>query len=283
MNKIEEIFKAWNISFNPNSDQSELASKRIKICNSCEHKATNLGINKCKVCGCALKAKVFSPIKGACPKGKWDSVDDEFNINTSKDTKRITTYDKNTSIVVSGDLLSKEEHQRYLDFINNDSLNWGERIPNDYWSGRIISYQNFNHLKSNNMFGHLEILNAFLLEKFRNKLKSNFKIKEEIYTEYLALIKWEIGDNQTPRAEATPDLYNYRDFSCIYHLNDDYEGGEIYFPKQDIVMKPSANTLIFFPGNSDYEYGIMPIKSGTRHTITSFWTFDKDYDIKFYM
>ena len=29
MNKIEEIFKSWNISFDPNSKQSELASQRI--------------------------------------------------------------------------------------------------------------------------------------------------------------------------------------------------------------------------------------------------------------
>jgi hypothetical protein len=75
MNKLEEIFKAWNISFNPDDSQAELAGKRIEICNSCEFKTTTLGINRCSVCGCALKGKVFSPVKGACPKGKWDEVD----------------------------------------------------------------------------------------------------------------------------------------------------------------------------------------------------------------
>lgn len=75
MNKVEEIFKAWNIAFNPDDEQAELASKRIDICNSCEHKVVNLGINRCSVCGCALKGKVFSPVKGACPKGKWDYID----------------------------------------------------------------------------------------------------------------------------------------------------------------------------------------------------------------
>ena len=53
MNKVEEIFKAWNIAFNPTNQQNELASKRIEICNTCEHKKTNLGINRCGVCGCA--------------------------------------------------------------------------------------------------------------------------------------------------------------------------------------------------------------------------------------
>lgn len=76
MNKIAEIFTAWGISFNPNNEQSELASKRIEICNGCEHKKQNsLSINVCNLCGCALKAKVFTPVKGACPAGKWDDID----------------------------------------------------------------------------------------------------------------------------------------------------------------------------------------------------------------
>ena len=75
MNKIEEIFKAWNITLNPNNKQSELASKRLEICNSCEYKKTTLGVNICSVCGCSLKAKVFSPKIDACPKGKWYKID----------------------------------------------------------------------------------------------------------------------------------------------------------------------------------------------------------------
>lgn len=81
MNKLQEIFKAWNIAFNPDDTQSELAGKRIEICNSCDKKVTNLGINRCSVCGCALKGKVFSPVEGACPEGKWNSIDKEYFTN----------------------------------------------------------------------------------------------------------------------------------------------------------------------------------------------------------
>lgn len=76
VNKLQEIFKAWNIAFDPNNEQAELAAKRIAICNDCDKKASNLGFHRCTVCGCALKAKVFSPKKGACPIGKWDEVDE---------------------------------------------------------------------------------------------------------------------------------------------------------------------------------------------------------------
>tara|TARA_B110000977_G_scaffold197696_1_gene280874 strand:- start:871 stop:1131 length:261 start_codon:yes stop_codon:yes gene_type:complete len=84
MNKIEEIFKSWNITFNPNDLQSELASQRIEICNGCEYKRTTLGMNTCGVCGCALKGKIFSPKVGACPKGKWNIIDQKmYDIRTT--------------------------------------------------------------------------------------------------------------------------------------------------------------------------------------------------------
>lgn len=76
MNKIVEIFKSWNIAFNPNERQNELAAKRLAICEGCEWKA-DLPVKRCTVCGCALKAKVFSPVRGACPKAKWDEVDSQ--------------------------------------------------------------------------------------------------------------------------------------------------------------------------------------------------------------
>lgn len=77
MNKLEEIFKSWGIAFNPNDSQLQLASKRLSICEHCDFKS-DVPVKRCTVCGCALKGKIYSPVKGACPKGKWDIVDDEY-------------------------------------------------------------------------------------------------------------------------------------------------------------------------------------------------------------
>lgn len=77
MNKLEEIFKAWGIAFNPNHEQLNLAHERITICSGCEFRA-DVPIKRCTVCGCALKGKIYSPVKGACPKGKWDLVDEKY-------------------------------------------------------------------------------------------------------------------------------------------------------------------------------------------------------------
>ena len=76
MNKITEIFKAWKIAYDPEVPQSKMAEERIQICNTCEF-MSSVPFNRCTVCGCALKGKIYSPVKGACPKGKWDEIDNK--------------------------------------------------------------------------------------------------------------------------------------------------------------------------------------------------------------
>jgi hypothetical protein len=85
MNKIVEIFKAWGIALNPNDAQSELAIARMEICDTCDSKANEPYIH-CSECMCALKAKVYSPKIGACPRGKWTAV--EMKWESEKNKKR---------------------------------------------------------------------------------------------------------------------------------------------------------------------------------------------------
>lgn len=77
MNKVTEIFKAWRIAYDPNDRQVDLATARIQICDTCEHKST-VPIPHCKLCGCALKGKIHTPIKNACPAGKWEEIDNNL-------------------------------------------------------------------------------------------------------------------------------------------------------------------------------------------------------------
>lgn len=73
MNKIKEIIVAWATKINPTDEQKAVAEKRLETCMSCEHFKTNvIGAEVCSLCGCATKAKVFSPVGAdACPQKKW--------------------------------------------------------------------------------------------------------------------------------------------------------------------------------------------------------------------
>jgi hypothetical protein len=56
--------------------------------------------------------------------------------------------------------------------------------------------------------------------------------------------------------------------SGVVYLNDDYEGGEIYFPRLDnVIVKPGKGDIAIFPSNYAYEHASLPIKSGTKYCV----------------
>lgn len=176
-------------------------------------------------------------------------------------------------ISINENWLQKNEFEKYLNFSKETTL-WGNRISGNVWSGRVI----YNHL-----FDGLQELNKILINSIHTKIKSDYKITDEIYPDYLGLVKWELGDFQHPHADGEeigkPHIYHWRNFGCVYYLNDDYNGGEIYFPNQNIKIKPKPNTLVFFPGTLEFLHGVHPITNGIRYTLTSFWTYNKSYSI----
>jgi hypothetical protein len=76
---------------------------------------------------------------------------------------------------------------------------------------------------------------------------------------------------QTFDGKLKPRPFNRDDRSGLLYLNDDYEGGELYFPLQDFEYKPKAGTFIFFEGNQEVPHEVNLVKSGTRYNIISFY------------
>lgn len=67
-------------------------------------------------------------------------------------------------------------------------------------------------------------------------------------------------------------------FSTVVYLNDDYQGGEIYFPNHGVEIRPRAGDMIIFPsGGHEYFHGVKPITSGKRYTIAMWHTMHQDY------
>jgi hypothetical protein len=67
-----------------------------------------------------------------------------------------------------------------------------------------------------------------------------------------------------------------RDISSVLYYNDDYEGGEIYFPNQDLLIKPNPGMFIYFPAKDEFPHQVKEIKSGYRWCSTAFWCIKKD-------
>jgi hypothetical protein len=84
-------------------------------------------------------------------------------------------------------------------------------------------------------------------------------------------------DYENDTYESELDLYPYLwsgHLSILAYLNDDYEGGELYFPELDWGVRPKKKMLIMFPGSLHYVHGVAEIKSGTRYTLSQWAQFE---------
>ena len=82
------IGKAWLIASNPTPEQKDLSIKRYSICLDCEYYKKSRPITHdeyCSVCLCPISKKIFSDNFNECPKGKWESVDIEFESIVKKE------------------------------------------------------------------------------------------------------------------------------------------------------------------------------------------------------
>jgi hypothetical protein len=60
-------------------------------------------------------------------------------------------------------------------------------------------------------------------------------------------------------------------YATIIYINDEYVDGELFFPKLGIELKPKPGTMLFFPGNEEYEHGVRHVGEGPiRYVLVGF-------------
>jgi Rps23 Pro-64 3,4-dihydroxylase Tpa1-like proline 4-hydroxylase len=62
-----------------------------------------------------------------------------------------------------------------------------------------------------------------------------------------------------------------RSVSCSFLLNDDYVGGEFAFFDREIMIKGAKGSIIMFPSNFMFPHEVMPVISGTRYSIITWY------------
>ena len=64
------------------------------------------------------------------------------------------------------------------------------------------------------------------------------------------------------------DKNKYLQYTVVVYLNDDYEGGELYFPNHDIKVKPKAGSIAMYPSGDPYVHQSLNIPKGRKMLIT---------------
>lgn len=95
-------------------------------------------------------------------------------------------------------------------------------------------------------------------------------------------VYWEPGKRMLPHYDnlggdhSAPVMYG-----CVYYLNDNFEGGELWYPNQDVEYTPVAGDMIIHPGSREYSHGVREVISGLRISAGSFITQKDQTDDEF--
>jgi len=125
-----------------------------------------------------------------------------------------------------------------------------------------------------------------MFARLKNKVDKFYNINAQATSP--AIVRWPVGTRQEPHADkelhegpdaGTPNAFPYYDIASIFYINDDYEGGELYFPIQGMEFKPKARAAYFFPGDMNFIHGVRPVLNGCRYTSPFFWTI-REHGIK---
>ncbi len=177
---------------------------------------------------------------------------------------------------------------------------------NRCWKDRVI---NLNTLYRQKNVNHKNIVTETIkIQKdMKNQVIDFFKMDFPIYSESWEVVRWgkPYFDYQKPHidfidldfdiekideydlpdsskqylldAPHLVDLYKSRfagkNFTSMLYLNEDFEGGELYFPQHNnFEIKPRPGLLVIFSGNLRHLHGIREITTGMRYVHTTFWS-----------
>ena len=94
--------------------------------------------------------------------------------------------------------------------------------------------------------------------------------------------KWEPGayarkHSDNTDAEGNSGAFTRSRYAGFLYLNDDFEGGLLKFPDQELEIQPKVGMLAVFDGGFSNMHEVSMITSGVRYTIGSFWD-DREED-----
>lgn len=168
--------------------------------------------------------------------------------------------------------ITEQERKQLLYYAKLPTAAWETYLlPGDVWYGRLINPRG--------MPPKILKLMASIRRRAAKTIKAHYAIEAPVYADTLQLVRWHPGNHQAPHADCEepdgrPNQFPWRAFASIIYLNDDFEGGQIHFPKLGLEPQIKPRMLAYFPSTSDYLHGVKEVTAGTRYTHSCFYTFD---------
>lgn len=167
------------------------------------------------------------------------------------------------------DLLSKDECE-YLIWLAESKDEWlEETLP--FWKGRNLP---FLTMLPSRPWATQEThpLCMDIVKRIQSFINKSFDV--ESWPDQIGIVRWPPGSWQMTHKDDVDGLE--RVAGCVVFLNDDYEGGEPFYPHYGKMVKPRAGMVYAHSSDADHLHGVTQIKNKTRYTISTTWTVNKD-------
>lgn len=190
-------------------------------------------------------------------------------------------------------IIETSEDADYCDFVVIDDLLSGAECANlaeafYEMSDRLFRSDAIDPYWNNRFLWHADVAachprqGAIMLDAQREAtglMKGFYRITADLYPDMLQLVSWKSGMFMRPHADnANPDGSKHhmahRDFAGVLYINDDYEGGELYFTSLNIAVKPRRGMFVGMTAGFHHEHAVLRVKSGMRLTMPFFLTFN---------
>ena len=172
-------------------------------------------------------------------------------------------------IVEIPNFIDPEIVPKMIHFFENCNVDWGD-IAFYGSSGKGI-------LTDSETMKKFELPDEFF-DKLKNKYQETVQLVfgREVRANTSHAQKWDAGGFASPHSdnsdnEGKPNAFEINKYVGILYLNDDFEGGLLKFPSQNIEIKPEVGMLAVFDGGFNNMHEVSLIESGVRYTIGSFW------------
>jgi len=170
----------------------------------------------------------------------------------------------------------------YIQNFMNSINEWNNGMDDTYnEEGDCIYQKNYwwDRVCSGDIIKRLD-LNAYqIIEHYVHKMGQLIEQKHNVVVHERppVLVRWLPGNKQEPHADkqlndGRPNPFPLYDINSIIYWNDDFTGGEFYYPDFQLEYPIKAGMAVAHPGDVNYLHGVKEIRTGIRWTTPSFYT-----------
>jgi predicted 2-oxoglutarate/Fe(II)-dependent dioxygenase YbiX len=168
---------------------------------------------------------------------------------------------------------SKEECEAFLEYLDAANKEWQDSC---FYNEQVMDPTAPLNLDKVNS------IDKAYIDQLRFRLQ---EVAEKVFNRKLRNLslsaqKWKTGSyandhSDNSELDGTPNAWRENKLVTIIYLNDDYEGGELYFRDHDISIAPKLGSVITFDVGINNVHGVKRITSGERITVMCSWDYEE--------